>query len=324
MRWFVKTYGYSSSVYNFYTAAHHAYGGIRPRTAYNSGPSQKFMLRQLKSIDWVVMSSESPRASHFADLEKKLYSRREEEHVASGEPLPDRHLPSALSAYAHMLASGGSYAAALTYYHRAYTLTPNDPILNLCIAITFAQHALKRQSENRLVQIQIGASFLKRYRDLRSSSICSEGGQKESARRRNVAVVDRNEVHDSAHRQVLLLREEIEFNEGRFWHMLGLMHLAIPAYGRCLEAGRSRKNIESFDLFADDRHNIYDFADSNVNNDAKEIGGHQQANKERNDITAFLTGPGYAEEAAFALQLILVLNGDLQSAERITEEWLVI
>ena len=323
-RWFVKTYGYSANVYSFYTIAHHAYNGIRPRIAYNSGPSQKFMLRQLKSIDWAVMPPETREASYFADLEKKLYTRREEEHVASGEPLPETHLPSALSAYAHMLASGGSYATALSYYHRAYTITPDDPILNLSIAIAFAQHALKRQSENRLVQIQIGASFLKRYKALRNNLNVSHSAENGDVSVTYTDVIDSKDVSGSAKLRSSLIKQETEFNEGRFWHMLGLMHLAIPAYERCLEAGRSREIKDNSEYIMYDEQEKLNLEDSNINNKSMRAQRYHQAREADDRSVVSQHSSGYAEEAAFALQLIFIMVDDVHSAREITEEWLVI
>ena len=320
-RWFVKSFGYSANAYNFYTIAHHAYNGIHPRTVYNNGPSQKFMLRQLKSIDWAVMSSEARELSSFADLEKKLYARREEEHVASGELLPEKHLPSALSAYAHMLMSGGSYAIALSYYHRAYTVTPNDPILNLSIAVAFAQHALKRQSENRLAQIQIGASFLKRYKTLRENQNIRNSVRKGKTKIKPTYGIKDDATNDNKEVRSSTIQQEVNFNEGRFWHMLGLMHLAIPAYERCLEAGQAcETNGKLRHVLNGEHHNLND--SSVKSNNICEEGDHQAENEDGEML--YLMNSNYTREAAFALQLIYVMGGDIKAANKVTEEWLVI
>lgn len=319
-RWFIKTFGYSANAYTFYTIAHYAYNSIYPRTVYNNGPSQKFMLRQLKSIDWAVMSPEARELCSFADLEKKLYARREEEHVASGEPLPEKPLPSALSAYAHMLMSGGSYSIALSYYHRAYMITPDDPLLNLSIAVAFAQHALKRQSENRLAQIQIGISFLKRYKTLRENQDFENVKRKGKAIMKNTYANRDDTTGGNNGLPISIIKREIDFNEGRFWHMLGLMHLAISAYRRCLEAGRacetnnSTKTAVHCGPDAPDDSSVKSDNICKVNHQAEDKGGEK----------SFPIDNGYAKEAAFALQLIYIMGGDLQAANKITEEWLLI
>ena len=311
-RWFIKTYPYSARVYNFYTIVHHAYNGFRSRAVYNSGPSQKFMLRQLKSIDWVVMPPNIRESTNFAEQEKRIYSRRLDEHLAAGIPLPAAHLPSALAAHAHMLMAGGSYSTALTYYFHAYAIVPNDPALNLCIGVAYAQHALKRQSENRLLQIQIGASYMKKYKRLRL-------GCQEEIIGENGGNVTNDRI--GCRTQTIVL-QEVEFNEARFWHMLGLIHLAIPAYEKCLSLGTPLDVTHSHEVGS-----IGDSDDSDV-----EIGGHFGPEKLNTDCGKIELGDkldtgtidDYTKEAAFGLQLILVLSGDTELAEQLTERWLVI
>ena len=279
------------------------------------------MLRQLKSIDWAVMSAEARETCSFADLEKKLYARREEEHIAAGESLPEKHLPSAFSAYAHMLMSGGSYAIALSYYHRAYIVAPDDPILNLSIAVAFAQHALKRQSENRLAQIQIGASFLKRYKELRKKQNIRLSEREGKMEMRHACAMEGNASNGSETVRTFVIQQEINFNEGRFWHMLGLMHLAISAYERCLEAGRiceAKGNIENVLAGGHDDFN-YGIVKSK---DICEEGDHQADDGYGEKF--YLNDINYTREAAFALQLIYIMGGDIQAAKNVTEEWLVI
>lgn len=320
-RWFIKTFGYSANAYTFYTIAHHAYSSIFPRTIYNNGPSQKFMLRQLKSIDWAVMSPEARELCSFADLEKKLYARREEEHVAFGEPLPEKHLPSALSAYAHMLMSGGSYSIALSYYHRAYMITPDDPLLNLSIAVAFAQHALKRQSENRLAQIQIGISFLKRYKTLRENQDFGNLERKGKTQMKNTYAISDDAVNGNNGLSISIIKCEIDFNEGRFWHMLGLMHLAISAYERCLEAGRACETNDNTKTTVHYGPGAPNNSSVKSNNRCKE-GNHQAENK--GGEKSYPIDNSYTREAAFALQFIYIMGGDLPAANKITEEWLFI
>lgn len=77
-------------------------------------------------------------------------------------------------------------------------------MINLSLALGYIHYALKRQSENRHHLIMQGFSFLFAYYDLRKvSNVPSE-------------------------------RQEGEFNVGRAYHLLGLTHLAIPFYERCL------------------------------------------------------------------------------------------
>lgn len=74
----------------------------------------------------------------------------------------------------------------------------------LSIGLGYIHYAIKRQSENRHYLIMQGFSFLYTYyHDRKLSDVPSE-------------------------------RQEAEFNVGRAYHMLGLTHLGIPYYERCL------------------------------------------------------------------------------------------
>jgi len=82
--------------------------------------------------------------------------------------------------------------------------------------------------------------------------------------------------------------QEAEFNVARVWHMLGLMHLALPAYERCLELSGRVRGADGWG--GGGREGVEDFA----------------------------------KEAAFAIRMILATNGDMEGAKRVAEEWLVI
>ena len=82
-------------------------------------------------------------------------------------------------------------------------------MIKLSLGLAYLHYALKRQSENRHYLIMQGFSFLQKYyNDRRGSKVLSE-------------------------------RQEAEFNLGRAYHMLGLTHLAIPYYERCLDLSRA-------------------------------------------------------------------------------------
>ena len=78
-------------------------------------------------------------------------------------------------------------------------------MINLSLGLGYLHYALKRQSENRHYLIMQGLSFLLVYYDHRSNS------------------------------EFAIDRQEAECNVGRAYHMIGLTHLAIPYYERCLE-----------------------------------------------------------------------------------------
>lgn len=223
------------------------------RSWYNGGPSQKFVLRLIKAMDFALLGKEGRLMYKFGDQERSGYTRGGQ---GDGNPEGITDVNVALLAmYGHVLASGGAYLNALNYYFRAYSIEPSDAILNFSIAIAYMQHAMKRQSENRQYQIQQGLAFLHRYHELRT--------------RADIAI------------QV----QEAEFNVARVWHMLGLFHLALPAYERVLSL-RERVCTE------------------------RAKGGW--------DSEDFTT------DAAFAVQTILALAEDFYGARKLTKKWLVI
>jgi general transcription factor 3C polypeptide 3 (transcription factor C subunit 4) len=83
--------------------------------------------------------------------------------------------------------------------------------------------------------------------------------------------------------------QEAEFNVGRMWHSLGLVAFAIPAYERCIGLS-GRVQAEARDRCEDGNWACEDFA----------------------------------TEAAFAIQSIYAISGNLEGARKVTEEVLVI
>ena len=85
-------------------------------------------------------------------------------------------------------------------------------MINLSLALGYIHHAIKRQAENRHHLILQGLAFLFAYYNTRSAS--------ESA----------------------LERQDANFNVARVYHMLGLTHLGVQYYLKCLEIGRLVKH----------------------------------------------------------------------------------
>jgi len=77
-------------------------------------------------------------------------------------------------------------------------------MINLSIALSYVQHAVKRQADNRHHLVMQGFAFLSRYYDIR----CASG--------------------DACGKQ------EAEYNVARAYHLLGVTHSAITYYKRCL------------------------------------------------------------------------------------------
>ncbi|KAF2093231.1 TPR-like protein, partial [Rhizodiscina lignyota] len=198
-RHFINKYKYQSDAYKLYSAANRLFSG-GSRTWLNSGPNQKWILRQLKAADYALLSPEQRMSYLFTGQERKALDK------VGGNPENIEELdPTLLTLYAHVMLAGGMMQNALYYYFRALALAPEDPILHLCISNAFIDHAFKRLNENRTYFTQQGVAFMMKYYDLRTR--------------------DGIKIHI----------QEAEFNVARMWHYLGLVHLALPRYEKVLE-----------------------------------------------------------------------------------------
>lgn len=92
-----------------------------PVSWYNSGPTQKFILRQIKLMDFSLLP-EDKRKKHYTD--KGSYSAQDN----NGHLIINTDMDVALlMLYGHILFTGGSYTYALSKrYPAAYTLPPAD------------------------------------------------------------------------------------------------------------------------------------------------------------------------------------------------------
>ncbi|GIZ38148.1 hypothetical protein CKM354_000157100 [Cercospora kikuchii] len=166
---------------------------------FSAGPTQKWMLRMVKSHDFLAMPPELRERFDWSQQKPSLEKKADE---LAGE-LQDLNA-GVLLLYGHMVAVANHSFSALPYYYRALALDPDNICVNLSIATMWIQNSMKRQTENRQFGIHQGLAFLYRYYDLRVAS-----GR-------------------ACHIQ------EAEFNAARMWHYLGLSHLALPAYEKVL------------------------------------------------------------------------------------------
>lgn len=254
-RQLIKDHPHASDAYKIYSAANRLFSGTR--SWLNGGPNQKFLLREIKKMDFALLP-EDKRASYlYTDAERRTWIN----NGGNGNPDGLTELdPAMLALYAHMMVAGGQAQNALYYYFRALAILPEDPVLHLCIATCYVEHAFKRLSDNRTYWTQLGISFLFKYYDLRTK--------------------DGSKLHT----------QEAEFNIGRTWHHLGLLHLAIPRYEKVLEMHEE------------------------VEYEANALG------VEGKDREA----ESFAAEAAYALSTILAVSGSVADARRLREKWLVL
>ncbi|KAI5300898.1 transcription factor TFIIIC subunit tfc4, partial [Ascosphaera atra] len=260
-RWFMKEYQFTTDTYRLFATLSRTCGDPR-RSLFHSSPSMKFMLRQIKAIDYTLPNDpfnltqvRRTRASVFQ--ERAALTTRDEQ----GNLIPAQDMDVALLLiYGYILYAGTSFTNALNYFFRAYALDPENPATLLSIGLGYIHHSLKRQSDNRHYLIMQGLAFMNEYRRVLSGST------------------------------VLQKRQEVEFNFARVWQMLGLAHLAVEGYKKCLEIGKQIR-----DEFKE-----------------KEMNGQDVWREE------------FTRDAAYALQCIYAFSGDKGSAREVTENWLVI
>lgn len=125
-------------------------------------------------------------------------------------------------------------------------------MIHLSIALSYLHHAFKRQSDSRNYLTTQGFSFLYSYYDIRQKSLAPYE------------------------------RQEADYNMARAFHMLGLTHLAIPFYERCLDQ-------------------------------TTVIHGRCSGS----------TSEEFTREAAFALQGIWAMDGEIIRARQLSETWLI-
>jgi general transcription factor 3C polypeptide 3 (transcription factor C subunit 4) len=256
---------------------------------YTAGAEQKFYLRQIKAVDYCVLTPEERDKFYFAmgnrasmaAMKDRLFSGEGNEPLSSSK----EHDADLFALYGHLMLVGGAATTALHYYFRAYVLRPEDPTLNLCMALAYLSWAWKRQAANRQYQIQQALSFLERYGQIRRASA------------------------DEVNGEVKL--QEAEFNEALTYASMGLVHLAVPKLKKCLDIGEVLRQRSS---------NAMQGTFSRTKGKARMSQTSEPVQRLPHEAEQENFGP----EAAYALRNIMAMNGDLHSAHEVTKKWLVL
>jgi general transcription factor 3C polypeptide 3 (transcription factor C subunit 4) len=265
----MKEYQFVTEAYHLFSIASY-FSGDRRKSLFHSAPSQKFLLRHVKAIDFTIPQDSDSTVQRPSDFrqERPILTTKDER----GEPIPAEEMDVALLAlYGHLLYTGNSFTNALNYLFRAYALDPNNPVILLSIGLSYIHNSLKRQAENRHYMILQGLSFMQEYRLVRErSSVPQE-------------------------------RQEMEFNFARVYQLLGLGHLAVQGYEKCLAIG---EEIEAL-------------SQRQGQNGSQKGDGSSHAGQSSEPES-------FTREAAYALQTVYALSGELGMAKQVTERWLVL
>ncbi|KAM7205098.1 hypothetical protein V8F33_001339 [Rhypophila sp. PSN 637] len=279
-RYFMRDYRPGTDSYRMFSAMCRVCQ--TPVSWYTSGPAQKFILRQIKTMDTIITKRLKERAFEATGKEEELdlgdlnaasIAANSEDGIGLDVCL--------LTIYGHILFSTTSYVYALNYLARSASIDPNNPLINMSIGLAYLHYALKRQATNRQYLLMQGFSFLFRYYKDRLAPKKVTKTIKETTPEGDI-------LERTVERQVRprkAQRQEAHFNIARAYGLIGLGNLANEYYIKVL-------NEEDDGL--DD-----------------EEGGVNVVGSE--DLTI---------EAAYNVRTMCFLLGDIQGAKVVADRWL--
>ncbi|KEF58401.1 uncharacterized protein A1O9_06327 [Exophiala aquamarina CBS 119918] len=366
LRWFLRTYQFCTDAYRLFAAMNLVFPytnekngkeGVNANLVFRSGPSQKFMFRQIMSMDLNLPTDYY--AEGFGPVPDFMRRTRDQIQKDDGKSTTENPVtgggntaagdaalePPAtagptegitlqemdvvlLTLYGHLLYAGGSFPSALSYFFRALSLDPQNPVILLTISLSYIHEMMKRQNENRHLYLLQAWSFFEEYADARRASAQSTEDDNADNNKNidNFTVADSGAdvggvVPDKAGRAApttAMIEAEIEFNRARCWHMLGMADLAVRAYGKVLTLQR--------DIQLRDRGSAVSPSDEASNTSAtRDDGGHGNQAAEEYEKPDFSAPPGeYTMEAAYAIQTMYALSGNAAMARSVAERYLVV
>lgn len=172
----------------------------------------------------------------------------------------------------------------LVYLLHAYDYCPDDPMVNLCLAVASMGRAMQRQADNRHHLIAQAMAFLTRYRELRSR--------------------DPNGL------------QEIEFNFGRAFQTLGTLLIThyTRVHGTDLGVKASTRMRSSI---TNGRSSLRKLGHEQILRSVTRYAFVFIDSKSFQDV-------GLAKEAAYNLSIIYVTTGATSLAEALYRRWLSI
>ena len=225
-RFFIKQYQFCTDTYRLFAALNLLYtlpdGGkpVAAQSVFRDRKTQKFMLRTMRRHDsllpddYNVDGDEGPLPA-FMRTGLNREEDQEEDDEGENEPgvRPKEMDVVLLCLYGHLLYAGDSFVGALSYFYRALTLDPRNPVALLSIALCYVHELGKRQTEDRHMHVLNGMAVFGEYAEARLEQASSRG--------------------DKAVRKA---EKEIKYNQARVWQMLGLSDLALREYEEVLES----------------------------------------------------------------------------------------
>ena len=193
---------------------------------------------------------------------------------------------SLLLLYGQILSAGGVHTAALSYFLRAQSLDPRNPVILLSIALSYMHHMLMKRCDNRHMMLMQGWAFFEEYAECRINW-ARERVEKWIAKKSGP--IDGEDLDLTGLGEVVV--REIEFNRARCWHMLGMADLAVKGYETVLSIAVPPAPIITIE-------------------ETTEHSGVKHSD--------------FGMDAAYAMSTIYALSGNTQMAREVTEKYLVV
>lgn len=130
-----------------------------------------------------------------------------------------------LYVYANLLGGSRSYVSSIVYLNRAYKEYNQDPMVCLLLGLAHVHRAMQRLSTNRHIQLLQGLSYMLEYRQIKE---------------KNATIYD---------------LQEINYNFGRLFHMLGLLTEAMNYYDKVLDM-HDEVEDERYNLLMEAAYNL--------------------------------------------------------------------
>lgn len=137
-----------------------------------------------------------------------------------------REHPQLLYIYACLLGSNRTFSSPIVYLTRAYRQYNQDPTICFMLGLAHVHRSMQRNSNNRHLQLLQGISYLLEYKQTRENGAT---------------------VYE---------KQEIEYNFGRLFHMLGLPTLAINHYNKVFEYHEVLKDDPTYDMLMEAAYNL--------------------------------------------------------------------
>jgi len=342
LRWFMREYAFCTDTYRLYSAINMVNelpsvgggkAGQMERAVFKGGPNQKFIFRQLMSLDKMLPANYNidgpeggvpPFMRRYREELRKAAKQpaAEKETPATPVTVNDNELgevPDADDPAANLPARGADLVTSVAI--KAYTPTEMDVVLFVLYshimmssgsfpnALSYLYRAYSLDPSNTVVLLSLALCYLhelfKRQAGNRHSYAVmgwawfgkyEEGRMKwaeEIDAKADRARADGVEAYSKT-KMVDLIKREVEFNKARCWEMLGMTDLGMRGYRRVLDLADGARNA--------------------VGNDGE--GVEEDIEQEESEE--------FTMEAAYAMSTLYALNGNGEKSREITEKYLVV